>query len=251
MKTIRQLLRQRKQSDITKIKWLLCLLACSCLGISIYRGIQLYKWIHTSVIYELEVPNDNRGTVLSVQELNEMEDVTAVTEVIESEVQIRMNGKVHTYMAQSVSREYMEAVYGGIEDSAMPVFYMNHLAFSMVGNDVSGNELQCKYNEEESGKAAKLVLSDVIENDEPRVFIIDNSLNLRQNRTGLLICFSTQDLDGLRVKQIEQFGYRVKEELQIRCNTYEKTILWIQLRNSIILGIVYLFFFLVLKVYIN
>lgn len=269
MKILRRLLKLRKQNDRIKIQWLLCIFAIFFIGSSAYQGIQFYQLIHTPKEYELELPTQRTGTVLDVTSLQEIEDVEAVTEEIEGTVTFQAHSNTVSIRSISVSKTYLEDAYGWKEDTGMTVMYVNQAAYMEIQTLLSSNteigtlegetknetdvsrfpEIQCSYEMDDETGTAKIVLLDLIQEEEACIFRTADSLSLQKGRTGMRIYFGQQDIDGTHMRQVNQAGYIFRNESEQECDGYEKQIGWMKVQNNFILGILFLVFTLILQKY--
>lgn len=272
MKTLRRLLKLRKQNDRVKIQWLLCIGAFFFLGSSIYQGSQFYQLIHTPKEYELDLPTGRTGTVLDVTSLEEIEDVKAVTEEIESTVTVHLHAKEASIKSISVSKSYLEAAYGLELDTGMTVLYVNQAAYQEIQNmmgetaealpddsqergtitETQGSqlsELQCSYEMNDKTGVARIVLLDKIQEEEACIYQAADSLSLQKERTGMRIYFGQQDIDGTHIRQVNAAGYSLRDERKVKCDEYEQQISWMKVRNQLILGMILFIFVIILQKY--
>lgn len=269
MKTLRRLLKLRKQNDRIKIQWLLCILAIYFFGSAIYQGIQFYQLIHIPKEYELELPAQRNGTVLDVTSLQDIEDVKAVTEEIEGTVTFLVHSNTVSIKSISVSKTYLEDAYGLETDMGMTVMYVNQAAYKEIQNRMDPNketvsedvgtkdetdgsqfpEFQCTYEMNDKTGTAKIVLLDRIPEEEACIVQAADSLSLQKERTGMRIYFGQQDIDGTHMREVNEAGYIFRNESELECDGYRQQIGWMKIRNSFILGILFLVFTWILQKY--
>lgn len=218
----------RKQDDNVK-----CLLLFATIGIGffiniLYNGFVLYQKANSPVEYVLSSSTQDELNGTKIKNLWDLKDIYAVSHQYEMPLEVKSKDGDLAFTCVELSQEYMEAVYGIKESSAMKVFYMNQMAYSQlkqgldkkaVKNRGGQEELQICYIVEEIGdeeteqkeKIAKVVLvNQGVPKDLAYVFC-------RGDRSSeqVRVCIARQELEGRTTQRFQNEGFAIvnKEEV--------------------------------------
>lgn len=215
----------RKQKDWVKLMLLFLLLGIGFFGHLVYEGICLYQIILTPMEYILTSQSPTGITDLQMQDLWELEQISAVSRQQELSLELAGQWGKMNLTCLEVSQSYLENAYGIRSCSSMQVFYMNQLAYEELlenmgygeGYDPPKEDWTLGYvlGEEEMGMAKIILVPEGVPNDQPYAFHEGNSVRLAKNSPAIRIQVRQQNLDGMHVQRFQQSGLEILNDSDI------------------------------------
>lgn len=252
-----RLLRLRKQNDVVKVMFLFFVLGLVFLGNAINSGIHLSGIVKEPVEYVMQ------GAMLDarISELEQLENVTAVSRQIEGAVAVKYNAKETTISFVELSKEYIETSYGIKDNGVMKTFYMNKTAYNnfkrsieftartkTVDGEYTDEGIRVSYvlNEQPQSEGenqmavnygmAKVVLVEIGSDDKPYVFCVGESIQLNTVATGVRVRVGQQDLDGMNLKRMQGVGFYVSDEMVVMKGEYQQEIQVLKIKFHVLLA---------------
>lgn len=252
MQKIFNFLRLRKQNDTVKIICVLILIGVICLLRVLYYAGQIYRFVNTPVDYTLigaSTVNDEK-----LRELEQTENVAAVSREMEIPVSIKYNGMTMSESCVLLSRNYLERAYHVNVTGSRKVIYMNeaaadnlrqalitqgiHISFQPTADNT---EYDIRYAEEgidssENYKTAKLIIiEDSLHDSLPFTCMAEDGTRLSKESTALRILLKQHDLDGMQVNRLRNSGYAIENEDTIIKEGYEQKTRMLHIGYSVVI----------------
>ncbi len=227
MGRLRKFLKLRKRDDRIKLMVLLFLFGVVFVILLINKSLELYRYINSSVEYEL---TGNIGSDIRVNKLKELENVSAVSLQCTQDHFIKHKTIESNISCVYISSQYVRSVYGIDLKSAMTVFYANEKAFEnilgeMELNQYEGDFLESYYSEgidiEYEGPEgiyipAKIVYfkNDILDN-EPFVFSILSEGQLENKASSIRVNVTKQDTEQIILNEFQKLGFYVQDSAKV------------------------------------
>lgn len=226
MKWWKTLWQQRRENDRIKLQIWFLLGAGIALIIGGMQGIQLYRWLHQPLEYQMsaqEPPVQMRGAYQKIQELDVVE---AATWQQAGTIQITCSQGTSSLPCIQVSEDYLRCAYGLENSSAMRYLYLNTAAYEQLlqatgrGRQDSRQETQwlvgysCQDMGQEQGMARVVLVEDLFEEENPCVYLAGDPVQLENMATVLRVRVKQRDLTGSQRKELEETGFYLMNEEQ-------------------------------------
>ncbi|MBQ9934762.1 MAG: hypothetical protein IJO70_02850 [Lachnospiraceae bacterium] len=221
MSFIKRFLRLRKQDDRVKIMLVLGIIAMVCLIFVIKNTVTMYNYVNSPTEYELM---GNLTSDLKLKELSQLESVKMISLQGDMSASVRYNMNETSVGYMVLSADYASYVYGVKDTTNMTTLYANSLAYEQLLKALSvdryiyssvyeAGELVLEYKAgDKEYTSAKVVLVGELPDDEPFVFAIENSVDLKNKANKLRVYVSKQDMEQMIIKEFESRGYFISDK---------------------------------------
>lgn len=215
MKRLKNLLRNRKQSDRVKIMLYLGIAAVIFLVLTAFDIADLVKYINTPAEYILSC---DAVSDAGLDQLLAVDGVSAVTPEISRSLTIKYRANKTVTEAACISKEYAKAVYGIEHKGEMTTVYANSKAYQRILSALAGvngdpdmsNEIKAEVLEGDRYKACRIVKIDQeISAEEPFAFIVAADSVLKKQAHTVRVFVPRQDTEQIAVGRIQDMGYWV------------------------------------------
>ena len=133
---IREFLRLRRQQDAVKIIILYVIAIGVCCGFLIRDGLRYAQITRTKEEFKL-IGNDQVLTDSKVQQVREIDGVTAVSNDVSDSVIVTYQTNTTSFEAELLSEAYIQEVYGISQESSMMTYYANTAAYDQIRQSLS------------------------------------------------------------------------------------------------------------------
>lgn len=233
MTVIKKFILLRRQNDIIKILLLFVLVGIVSFGMALYKGVCLYHISGKSTCYVLSYGGDIPQRTLD--KVRNISGVDMVSGDISETLSFTYKGVDMSLQYDILSEEYIEKVYGIINNSSMPVFYMNDAAYSLFrqnsgeGVRIDDRDMQIIYkNEDGEEMTGRLVVTDKADDemgDSAYVFCAATGTELSEGVSRLRVHCTGYDLTDNTTKEFTMCGMMPENENDILKTEYEVKVL--------------------------
>ena len=231
----KKLLRQRKQKDSVKIAILLAAAAIGFLSGAVFRGVTLYQQVNAPVEYVLD------GSQKHISQLKDIPDFVAASPQQEHILSVQYQGQEYSISYHTLSKEYLEIVYGIPVRGAAVTLYMNQQSLRQLGSAEKELLVQSLPPEPEGDSAdpgvlqqalvsIKLQLAEGIFHQETAEAVAVGETNAQAKEGQVRVCFGRRDLDGSQRRQLEQLGYTIVNQEALLEDEYQKEELFLRMK---------------------
>lgn len=133
---IREFLRLRRQQDAVKIIILYVIAIGVCCGFLIRDGLRYAQITRTKEEFKL-IGNDQVLTDSKVQQVREIDGVTAVSNDVSDSVIVTYQTNTTSFEAELLSEAYIQEVYGITQEGSMMTYYANTAAYDQIRQSLS------------------------------------------------------------------------------------------------------------------
>lgn len=239
----KRLLTARKQKDAVKIGLLAAIASVGFLAMAVFRGVTLYRQVDTPVEYVVS------GSRKHMSKLKDLEDYVAASFQQEHTITVQHQGQEYSISYHTLSKEYLEEVYGIQVRGATETYYMNQPALRQLGTaEHKLLALRCPQEPEgDGGEIAaagqqawvKLQLEEgILEQGTPVAFAVGETQGIQEKEGQVRVCFGRWDLDGTQKKQLEELGYAIVNQESLLEEEYQEEELLLRMKYEALLGLV-------------
>lgn len=252
----------RRQDD--RVKVMLMFFAAgviffTCAG---YQSVRYYKMIQSPAEYVLTTENVRTNVRKELSEICKLDEIAAVGFQSERDITLKYQEYEGTFSCMELSKAYMEAVYGVKESSSMKTFYMNEKAYRQLCREsglkerqtgrAGGNSLRLSYMDSASkadsadpvsassvAAAARVMLvKQNMPKKEPYVFCKKGVQNEVETMLPVRIFARRQDWDGQLVKKLQESGFTLENQEEVRKEEYERGLLSCGLKYNLLAAVI-------------
>lgn len=250
MQYIKDFLKKRKQSDAVKLIVLLVLGGMVMLGMTVQRGMALYRLTKTRAEYAFTAVSPDGVTEAQLQYVRELDCVETVSREYQGEVMLRYGGSEVTLPCRMVSEEYMENIYG-ISCSGMQVFYVNDAAYeemlkagwySLMSDRGEENALAGilpEYDIEglENGVARLDIKSRIFEEEGMAAVGVTDKAALSEHPERIRVAVTGNDLTGENLRSLEKGGLILVNETDAKQMVWEQEKEYLRLKYEAVIAV--------------
>lgn len=234
MTVIKKLILLRRQNDIVKIILLFMLVGITAFGLAVHKGIKLYHISGQPTCYVLSYAGEDIPQRI-LDKVKNIGGVDMVSGVISDTLSFTYKGVDMSLQYDILSKEYIEKIYGIINNSSMPVFYMNDAAYNLFrqnsgeGVRIDDRDMQIIYKNEGGEEiTGRLVVTDKADDemgDSVYVFCAATGTELSEGESRLRVHCAGYDLTDNTTKEFSMCGMMPENESDILKTEYEVKVL--------------------------
>lgn len=238
----KRFLTARKQRDAVKIALLAAIASMGFWGTAVFRGVTLYRQVGSPVEYVVS------GSRKDMSKLRDLEDFVAASFQQEHTTTVQYQGQEYSISYHTLSKEYLEKVYGIQVRGATETYYMNQPALRQLGIGES-ELLVLRFPEGPEGDGAgslspgqqasvRLQLEEgILEQGAPAAFAVGKNQGIQEKEGQVRICFGSRELDGTQKRQLEQLGYVIINQESLLTDEYQKEELLLRMKYEALIGL--------------
>lgn len=239
----KRLLRQRRQKDSVKVALLSAAAAIGFVATAVSRGVALYQQVNAPVEYVLS------GSQKQLSELENIAGFVAASPQQEHTLTVQYQGQEYRMSYYTLSKEYLEAVYGIQGKGATATYYMNQAALRQLGTAEKELLVLCLPEEPEgdgvdspalqqASVSVKLRLAEgIFDQKAAAAFALRENHGAETEEGQVRACFGQRDLDGSQRKQLEQLGYSIVNQESFLTDEYQKEELLLRMKYEALIGL--------------
>lgn len=250
MQHIKNFLIKRKQSDAVKLMTLFVLAGVVMLGMTLQKGIALYKLTRQRTEYVFTAGTSEGVTEAQIQYISSLEYVDAVSRQYETELVLRYMGTELTLPCRMLSEEYIERIYGR-SSSGMQTLYVSQEAYREMQKVgwcsymADGNEENMLANilpEYDTGGVkngvARLDMEQHMFGDEGMAAVGDaDGLTLSEHPEQIRVAVAENDLTGENLRNLEKSGVMLVNETDAKRVVWEQQTQYLRLKYEAVIAI--------------
>lgn len=236
----KRFLRARRKRDAVKITLFLAVAAVGFGAAAISRGVTLYRQVNMPVEYVL------RGNSKQIPKLEELAHFAAASPQQEQTLTVQEQGQEYHIPYITLSKEYLEIVYGIKPRGATATFYMNSAALRTMGAEAE-ERLVSGFLEESGGddtsaavrpqNQVKLMPAEgILDQHAPMTVTVAESGNALTGEGQVRVCFRRRDLDGSQKQQMEKLGFLLENQTDVLEAEYQKETLLLRMKYEALIG---------------
>ncbi|MDE6025983.1 MAG: hypothetical protein K2G45_11075 [Lachnospiraceae bacterium] len=251
MRYIKDFLIKRKQSDVVKLITLFVLAGMVMLGMTMQKGIALYKLTKQLTEYVFMSGTSGGVTENQIYYIQNLEYVEAVSRQYETELVLGYMGTELILPCRMLSREYIENIYGQ-STLGMQTFYVNQAAYKEMQNAgwcsyvADENEehvlagILPEYNMDglDNG-VARLELEPQIFGDEGMSSAVGatDKATLSEHPEMIRVAVTENDLTGENLRNLEKSGVVLVNETEANRVIWEQQAEYLRLKYEAVITI--------------
>ena len=186
----------------------------------------LHQQVNAPVEYVLD------GSQKHISQLKDIPDFVAASPQQEHILSVQYQGQEYSISYHTLSKEYLEIVYGIPVRGAAVTLYMNQQSLRQLGT--AEKELLVHSADpgvlQQALVSIKLQLAEGIFHQETAEAVAVGETNAQAKEGQVRVCFGRRDLDGSQRRQLEQLGYTIVNQEALLEDEYQKEELFLRMK---------------------